>query len=127
MNEDDRSAAALDLRHAAERVRWAGRRARQGPWYVQPDPSMGGWCATTSESRTPEQGAPIILNFSSEQDARWAAKVSPHIAVPLAELFEEAAAWLEHDSGCDAEIKPIVRFSLPLAWAILRTTPREIS
>jgi hypothetical protein len=126
MNEDDRSAAVLDLRHAAERVRWAGKRARQGPWFVQPDNSIGGWAATTSDSRTPEQGAPVILSFASEQDARWAAKVSPHIAVPLAQLFEEAASWLEHDSATDTELKPIVKMALPLAWAILRTNPRPV-
>lgn len=126
LSNEERTRAAEDLRHAAERIRWAGSRATPGPWYTAENDIIGGWAVTVEpiERLSDNERAFTPAIFVNEQDARWIEKASPHISVPMAELFEEAAAWLDHYHDTDHELLPIVRFALPLAWAVLRVDPR---
>jgi hypothetical protein len=116
----DKKKIADDLRQAAQRVRWAGQRATNGPWHPLPNDLVGGWALAEVHTDTLTNGVRSIGDFTSEQDARWAAKMAPHISVPLAELFEEAAGWVE---AWDDDIlpPPLLRYVAPLAWAVLRT------
>lgn len=120
MGLNERHAAIAELRHAAERIRWAGSRATEGPWYAMENDIIGGWCLSVQPDRTPAYGATTTADIVRETDAFWIERVGPHISVPLAELLEEAAAQADEHVDSDLSLLPLVRLALPLAWAILR-------
>lgn len=80
------SNAFADLRALAESV-------PAGPWFAQPDDTIGGWCVTT-EDVPPSEGARVVAEFVSEDVARFIALA--RTALPLLLTDQQIRDQQEH-------------------------------